>query len=257
MENSVDSYLHKKFKKQLSGVEATKTLSTSSSSAFYQYERETKKPFGIIVDSREEKNTNSECNQINDNQPVVDNNESVPNQSTNQISSSVATTNFTKSSISKEECTAVIQSSNSCISFVDSKTYNTDYTKANFDTMHTTTRSSILDNIYNSKPDNLSKEQDSPPDKSEQPIIEKSPAGKYVCTYCNLVCSKPSVLQKHIRAHTNERPYPCSSCGFSFKTRSNLYKHCRSRTHANRVMGNKVQEIHNESIESSIEAKSP
>ncbi|XP_076257851.1 zinc finger protein schnurri isoform X1 [Rhynchophorus ferrugineus] len=71
---------------------------------------------------------------------------------------------------------------------------------------------------------------------------DKSSGGKYVCTYCNLVCSKPSVLQKHIRAHTNERPYPCTSCGFSFKTRSNLYKHCRSRTHANRVMGNKAQE---------------
>lgn len=67
----------------------------------------------------------------------------------------------------------------------------------------------------------------------------ESTGGKYVCTYCNLACSKPSVLQKHIRAHTNERPYPCVSCGFSFKTRSNLYKHCRSRTHANRVMGNK------------------
>ncbi|KAF5269848.1 hypothetical protein FQR65_LT05894 [Abscondita terminalis] len=76
--------------------------------------------------------------------------------------------------------------------------------------------------------------------------VEKGTGGKYICSYCNLACSKPSVLQKHIRAHTNERPYPCVSCGFSFKTRSNLYKHCRSRTHANRVMGNKAQEINNE-----------
>lgn len=70
-------------------------------------------------------------------------------------------------------------------------------------------------------------------------VVSSAGNGKYICTYCNLACSKPSVLQKHIRAHTNERPYPCISCGFSFKTRSNLYKHCRSRTHANRVMGNK------------------
>ncbi|KAK4884646.1 hypothetical protein RN001_000917 [Aquatica leii] len=76
--------------------------------------------------------------------------------------------------------------------------------------------------------------------------VEKGSGGKYICSYCNLACSKPSVLQKHIRAHTNERPYPCVSCGFSFKTRSNLYKHCRSRTHANRVMGNKAQEINSE-----------
>ncbi|KAK5648743.1 hypothetical protein RI129_003635 [Pyrocoelia pectoralis] len=84
-------------------------------------------------------------------------------------------------------------------------------------------------------------------------VVEKGSGGKYICSYCNLACSKPSVLQKHIRAHTNERPYPCVSCGFSFKTRSNLYKHCRSRTHANRVMGNKVQEMNNEiEMDSSI-----
>lgn len=77
-----------------------------------------------------------------------------------------------------------------------------------------------------------------PPELADKKCSE-SAGGKYVCPYCNLACSKPSVLQKHIRAHTNERPYPCVSCGFSFKTRSNLYKHCRSRTHANRVMGNK------------------
>lgn len=54
-----------------------------------------------------------------------------------------------------------------------------------------------------------------------------STPGRYICPYCQLNCAKPSVLQKHIRAHTNERPYPCNLCGFAFKTKSNLYKHCR------------------------------
>ncbi|XP_013383830.1 uncharacterized protein LOC106154122 [Lingula anatina] len=55
--------------------------------------------------------------------------------------------------------------------------------------------------------------------------------GKHICPYCGRGCAKPSVLQKHIRAHTGERPYPCVPCGFSFKTKSNLYKHCKSRSH--------------------------
>ncbi|XP_056299633.1 transcription factor HIVEP3 isoform X2 [Pseudoliparis swirei] len=62
---------------------------------------------------------------------------------------------------------------------------------------------------------------------------EKKPPkpGKYVCTYCGRPCAKPSVLQKHIRSHTGERPYPCGPCGFSFKTKSNLYKHRKSHAH--------------------------
>ncbi|XP_041648372.1 transcription factor HIVEP3 isoform X2 [Cheilinus undulatus] len=62
---------------------------------------------------------------------------------------------------------------------------------------------------------------------------EKKPQkpGKYVCTYCGRPCAKPSVLQKHIRSHTGERPYPCGPCGFSFKTKSNLYKHRKSHAH--------------------------
>ncbi|XP_021696009.1 uncharacterized protein LOC110675397 isoform X2 [Aedes aegypti] len=55
--------------------------------------------------------------------------------------------------------------------------------------------------------------------------------GKYMCPYCRLNCNKPSVLEKHIRRHTNERPFRCDPCGMAFKTKSNLYKHCRSRAH--------------------------
>uniref|UniRef100_A0A8C7XR40 HIVEP zinc finger 2a n=1 Tax=Oryzias sinensis TaxID=183150 RepID=A0A8C7XR40_9TELE len=56
--------------------------------------------------------------------------------------------------------------------------------------------------------------------------------GKYICHYCGRACAKPSVLKKHIRSHTGERPYPCEPCGFSFKTKSNLYKHRKSHAHA-------------------------
>ncbi|KAK5852585.1 hypothetical protein PBY51_006438 [Eleginops maclovinus] len=66
---------------------------------------------------------------------------------------------------------------------------------------------------------------------SKKELKPKKP-GKYICHYCGRACAKPSVLKKHIRSHTGERPYPCVPCGFSFKTKSNLYKHRKSHAHA-------------------------
>ncbi|XP_062998332.1 zinc finger protein 831 [Elgaria multicarinata webbii] len=58
-------------------------------------------------------------------------------------------------------------------------------------------------------------------------------AGKYLCKHCGRDCLKPSVLEKHMRSHTGERPFPCTTCGTAFKTQSNLYKHRRTQTHVN------------------------
>ncbi|XP_063260321.1 zinc finger protein 831 [Prinia subflava] len=58
-------------------------------------------------------------------------------------------------------------------------------------------------------------------------------SGKYICKHCGRDCLKPSVLEKHIRSHTGERPFPCTTCGIAFKTQSNLYKHRRTQTHVN------------------------
>ncbi|KAK0085946.1 hypothetical protein PV325_004189 [Microctonus aethiopoides] len=91
-------------------------------------------------------------------------------------------------------------------------------------------RDTILDNKESSKVEKSTSDHD---------VVEPTETRKtgYVCPYCKLSCAKPSVLQKHIRAHTNERPYPCIPCGFAFKTKSNLYKHCRSRAHALKMEG--------------------
>ncbi|GAB5574939.1 transcription factor HIVEP3 isoform X1 [Prionailurus iriomotensis] len=70
-----------------------------------------------------------------------------------------------------------------------------------------------------------------PPEEAPKKERKPQKPGKYICQYCSRPCAKPSVLQKHIRSHTGERPYPCGPCGFSFKTKSNLYKHRKSHAH--------------------------
>ena len=55
--------------------------------------------------------------------------------------------------------------------------------------------------------------------------------GKYVCEACGIRCKKPSMLKKHIRSHTDLRPYSCNHCKFSFKTKGNLTKHMKSKAH--------------------------
>nr|XP_023693068.1 zinc finger protein 831 [Paramormyrops kingsleyae] len=62
--------------------------------------------------------------------------------------------------------------------------------------------------------------------------VRPKSAGKHMCSYCGRDCLKPSVLEKHLRCHTGERPYPCTTCGVAFKTQSNLYKHKRTQAHA-------------------------
>ncbi|KAH7643457.1 hypothetical protein HUG17_10148 [Dermatophagoides farinae] len=55
--------------------------------------------------------------------------------------------------------------------------------------------------------------------------------GKYVCGECGIRCKKPSMLKKHIRTHTDLRPYSCRHCSFAFKTKGNLTKHMKSKAH--------------------------
>ncbi|XP_030069315.1 zinc finger protein 831 [Microcaecilia unicolor] len=64
-----------------------------------------------------------------------------------------------------------------------------------------------------------------------QPGPAQARSGRHLCPHCGRDCLKPSVLEKHVRSHTGERPFPCTTCRVAFKTQSNLYKHRRTQTH--------------------------
>ncbi|RXN09218.1 zinc finger 40-like isoform X2 [Labeo rohita] len=60
--------------------------------------------------------------------------------------------------------------------------------------------------------------------------------GKYICEECGIRCKKPSMLRKHIRTHSDIRPFHCTHCNFSFKTKGNLTKHMKSKAHSKKCM---------------------
>lgn len=82
------------------------------------------------------------------------------------------------------------------------------------------------------------------------PAPRPKSAGKHVCPHCGRDCLKPSVLEKHLRCHTGERPFPCTTCGISFKTQSNLYKHKRTQAHA------RLSSESDQSLPSSLDSRS-
>uniref|UniRef100_A0A8C2CVH2 HIVEP zinc finger 3b n=1 Tax=Cyprinus carpio TaxID=7962 RepID=A0A8C2CVH2_CYPCA len=74
--------------------------------------------------------------------------------------------------------------------------------------------------------------------------------GKYVCGECGIRCKKPSMLKKHIRTHTDVRPYVCKHCNFAFKTKGNLTKHMKSKAHGKKCLEMGVSESSVDELES-------
>lgn len=114
--------------------------------------------------------------------------------------------------------------------FVNSNSYNNSKSNKNSKTYENPPQNSLIFERFSPPSntlDSLSSTSAMTTNVNHQSLTNdgQSTPGRYVCPFCQLVCTKPSVLEKHIRAHTNERPYPCGLCGFAFKTKSNLHKH--------------------------------
>lgn len=51
------------------------------------------------------------------------------------------------------------------------------------------------------------------------------------CSHCPFVGKNPAELKRHLRVHSDEKPFVCRTCNYSSKWKCDLKKHCESKGH--------------------------
>lgn len=55
--------------------------------------------------------------------------------------------------------------------------------------------------------------------------LEADSKRRNICRYCQKIFPAPSLLQRHERTHTGEKPYHCQVCGRGFALKGGLKSH--------------------------------